>query len=293
MYTNINTTHALSTLKSWLDLHRRDLPTDYPFDMILDSTNHVMQNNIFQFDDTYWLQKTGTAMGSSLAVTYATIYFSYHEETQVLPTLGNSIITYGRLIDDTGMILDTAALPSHVTLDNLTTHLSNLLKFGDLTWEVEQPSKSTNFLDLSIHLNPDGTITTRTFIKPMNLHLYIPPRSAHPKGVLKSLIHGNLYRFWTQNSDRQDYITTTSAFFGHLTNRGYEPNELLPLFQEAAESLDKHASRSKTKKRSTDNTVFIHWEYHPRDIPRQAIRQAFYQHLSPDSKQRDSPASQQ
>ena len=97
--------------KSWLELHRHDLPTDYPFDMILDSTSHVMRNNIFQFDDTYWLQKTGTAMGSSLAVTYATIYFAYHEETQVLPTLGNSVITYGRLIDDAGMILDTTALP--------------------------------------------------------------------------------------------------------------------------------------------------------------------------------------
>ena len=53
--------------------------------MVLRATELVMFNNVFQFDDTYWLQLTGTAMGTSLACIYATMYYSYHEETRILP----------------------------------------------------------------------------------------------------------------------------------------------------------------------------------------------------------------
>ena len=116
----------------------------------------------------------------------------------------------------------------------------------------------------------------------MNLHLYIPFKSAHPPGVLKSLIYGNIQRFWTQNSDRQDYINTTKAFFGHLINRGYTHTELEPIFEEAAQAIDdSHKTHSPRSPKTNLNTLFVHWEYHPRDIPRRSIRQAFNQHLSP------------
>ena len=82
MYTNINTDHALLTLQAWLTLHQQELPPNFPTTMVMEATELIMRNNIFQFDDTFWLQRTGTAMGSSLAVTYATIYYAYHEETE-------------------------------------------------------------------------------------------------------------------------------------------------------------------------------------------------------------------
>ena len=53
--------------------------------MILEATELIMKNNVFQFDDTYWLQLTGTAMGTSMACALATIYYSYWEETKFLP----------------------------------------------------------------------------------------------------------------------------------------------------------------------------------------------------------------
>ena len=281
MYTNINTTHALHTLQQWHALHRAALPEDYPTQMVLDATRLVMNNNVFQFDDTFWLQLTGTAMGSNLAVMYATIYYSYHEETTVLPTLQHSLLLYGRLVDDSALILDSAHLPPGITLDTLPAYMETLLKFGDLTWEVDPPSRSMNFLDLTVQLEPNGSISTKTFVKPMNLHLYIPPRSAHPKGVLKSLIFGNLHRFWLQNSDRADYMATTKAFHGHLLNRGYSPTELQPLFLEAADSIDASTGTTKAKPMTAPKGFFLHWRFHPRDLSRQTIRRAFMDILTP------------
>ncbi len=280
MYTNINTTHALATLQKWLTLHQDDLPHDYPTQMVLEATALVMKNNVFQFDDTYWLQLTGTAMGSNLAVAYATIYYAYHEETTILPNLQHCLLLYGRLIDDAGMIIDSALLPQGVSTGNLSEFLTDLLQFGDLHWEVDPPSNTINFLDLTVTIEGDGTITTSTFIKPMNLHLYIPPRSAHPPGVLKSLIYGNLQRFWKQNTRQEDYTANTASFFTHLLNRGYDTEMLTPIFEEAARKLDS-PTQHKTKQRASSNTTFLHWEYHPKGIPRQAIRAAFTTILSP------------
>ena len=92
MHTNIDTDHGLHTLELWFELHAHELPPGFPVNMVLKAIELVMRNNIFQFDDTYWLQLTGTAMGTSLACMYATIYYSYHEETRLLPVYAHKFV---------------------------------------------------------------------------------------------------------------------------------------------------------------------------------------------------------
>jgi hypothetical protein len=199
-----------------------------------------------------------------------------------------ALLLHARLIDDAFQIWDLAHLPTDIRY-NFINHMKREMQFGSLSWDVEPPARSVNFLDLTIAIEIDGSITTKTFVKLMNLHLYIPPTSAHPKGVLKSLIFGNLQRYWTQNSRRDDFIFAASAFYGHLLNRGYTNEVLAPTFQEAAATID-----NKSKKLAvlgeqlwdpstvpTPNHLFIHWEYHPRDIGRQVIRQTFDETLAP------------
>ena len=312
MYTNIDTNHGLDTLKKWFQLHAHELPHGYPTDMVLEAVELVMRNNVFQFDDTYWLQLTGTAMGTSLACIYATIYFSYHEETRIIPTYSLGIVSpdaatpvplrpaptsmdsplllHARLIDDAFQIWDLAKLPANARY-NFVSHMEHEMKFGALSWDVEVPARSVNFLDLTIAIETDGSITTKTFVKPMNLHLYIPPSSAHPKGTIKSLIFGNLQRYWTQNSRKEDFISATASFYGHLLNRGYTHDMLDPTFHEAAANIDNkmsgmlngqmHEQLWDPSQAAPANRLFVHWEYHPRDIGRRAIRQTFEETLAP------------
>ena len=86
MYTNIDLQHCLLVLQRWFELHATELPLGFPINMILKALRLVMYNNVFQFDDTYWLQLIGTAMGTSVACMLATIYFSYHESFRCMPT---------------------------------------------------------------------------------------------------------------------------------------------------------------------------------------------------------------
>jgi hypothetical protein len=119
MYTNIDTPHGLTTLSNWLHLHRHELPRDYPIDMVISATELVMLNNIIQFDDTYWLQLTGTAMGTSLACIYATIYFSYHEETSIYP-----VYAYQYSVQQSLMPVPLTVVPA---FDATQPHYSSML----------------------------------------------------------------------------------------------------------------------------------------------------------------------
>ena len=190
MYTNIDTEHAISTFRRWLTDFTTEIPDNFPTELFLRVLELVMTRNIFQFDDTYWLQTDGTAMGTSAACMYAMLYYAYHERQSILPTHGRNLLYFKRFIDD---VLG-------VWIGNATDEwdsFQSLLAFGSLQWETSDPSDTAIFLDLEISINPDThRIATKTYQKPMNLFLYIPPTSAHPPGVLKSIVLGNLQRFW-------------------------------------------------------------------------------------------------
>jgi len=67
MYTNIPTDGALESMP--------ELPTH-----LLEALELIMNNNIFQFSDTYWHQLSGMAMGMPPACMWVTLFFNHHEE---------------------------------------------------------------------------------------------------------------------------------------------------------------------------------------------------------------------
>jgi hypothetical protein len=60
-----------------------------------------MTCNTFQFDDTYWQQFVGTAMGTPCACVYATVAYGYHERTIIIPKKTKETMSYLKwFIDD-------------------------------------------------------------------------------------------------------------------------------------------------------------------------------------------------
>ena len=97
MYTNIKTGAALHRIGQ-LALENREHLTVPPA-VLMDALNLLMTNNVFQFGDTFWLQKVGTAMGVPPAPPWATIFFGIHEDT-VLARFGTRLQLYRSFIDD-------------------------------------------------------------------------------------------------------------------------------------------------------------------------------------------------
>ena len=66
--------------------------------VLMDALRLLMTNNVYQFGDTSWLQKVGTAMGAPPAPPLATIFFGIHEET-VLTQFREKLQLYCCFID--------------------------------------------------------------------------------------------------------------------------------------------------------------------------------------------------
>ena len=127
--------------------------------------------------------------------------------------------------------------------------------YPGLTWEFNPPSDKVDFMDLTISIHK-GKITTSLFEKPLNLHLYIAPHSAHPLGLLPGIVHSTLFRIIT------DQILRTKVSFKRLQARGYKSNQIKPLILKAITRAKTYYGPSTTK--NNDQTVVIfHLPFHP------------------------------
>ena len=77
MYTNIPTNKALRVIGQYL--FQREGRLRLPREAFMEALTIIMKNNIVEFGDTYWLQKSGTAMGTPPAPPYATVYYGIKE----------------------------------------------------------------------------------------------------------------------------------------------------------------------------------------------------------------------
>lgn len=208
MYSNIDTNHAIEVIGEWIDsLNLLEHGIYLPTAAVKAAMELVMRYNSFEFGDLYFLQLTGTAMGTSAACMWATIYFAireafllrkYKEELSVLSF-------YKRFIDDVfGIWIGTQ--------ERYLEFQEGVNNFGILKWEADELSTSVNFLDLTISIDESYKINTKTYQKAMNLYQYIPPSSAHPKNIMKGIVYSLLRQYKLQNTLKSDYIQKLSYY---------------------------------------------------------------------------------
>ena len=71
LYTNIPHDLGLTAVKYWLDKYPDSIDQRFLCKFILEATKFILENNTFQFNDKYYFQISGTAMGTKMAPTYA------------------------------------------------------------------------------------------------------------------------------------------------------------------------------------------------------------------------------
>ena len=94
MYTKIKTGPAIHHIGQFALENKEHLNVTPA--VLMDALRLLMTNNVFQFGDTYWLQKFGTEMGAPPAPPWATIILGIYEET-MLARFGHKLQLYRRL----------------------------------------------------------------------------------------------------------------------------------------------------------------------------------------------------
>ena len=270
MYTNIPTAQALAGIGRYLRRHERDFP-NVPVSALCEALRFVMTNNVFTFGDLTFKQLNGTAMGTPPAPPYATLYYALQEEN-FLDTHATSLMFYKRFIDDVfGIFLcDPDPDTDQSNWQSLQRDMNNA---RGLEWEFCDRSLKVDFMDLTLEIK-NGKIVTSLYEKPMNLHLYIPPHSAHPPGLLPGIVYGTLFRIHTLCSDNEDKQLRTRLFFQRLKARGYKADKLCPLFQRAIIRAQEYSGPSDTETKQTESVIF-HLPFHPNDPNSSQIQRAW------------------
>ncbi|XP_055922780.1 uncharacterized protein LOC129953564, partial [Eupeodes corollae] len=107
MYTNIPIDETIQILKE--NLTNTATINTQQINELINLIKTILKQNYFTFNDEYYTQTEGLAMGSPLSGLLADIYLNHYENKYILSTLNpqkQKIITYSRYVDDTFVIFD-------------------------------------------------------------------------------------------------------------------------------------------------------------------------------------------
>lgn len=252
MYNEIKTDKAIRIISNYL-------PKLLLNKFVISGLKLILENNYFRFDNKCYLQKMGTAMGTPVAPTFASLFLAILE-IDILKEFSDNIIFLKRYIDDGFLIWNNNGPRSYDDFEQTIKEKSGL----DFTHEFH--NNHVNFLDLTIYWD-NNKFYSRTYEKPLNLHLYIPPHSAHPYSVIKSLIFGRILKYEKQNSKKEDFYYFCRQLFLRLRDRGYKFSSLWKLFKEAFKMLANEKDKEKKKLKQ----IFLKLPFHPKGLNRKQL----------------------
>jgi hypothetical protein len=169
----------------------------------------VLMNYFFVFNNRYFRQIKGVAMGTIVGPSIANLYI-YTLEKKWL-TIQNPLL-FSRYIDDIFIILF-----SKDNLDHTITSLHN--SFDNLKLNIEHGDEVV-FLDLKIKINKIiNRIDFNLYIKPTNTFSYLLTNSNHP--VIPNIPKSLFIRLRRNNSRLFNYFYHANKLILNLRDRGY------------------------------------------------------------------------
>ena len=228
MYTNMGITELIESVGRALD----DInPTDYNLhivekDILLTICELVLRNNQFEFNNEFYIQKVGCAMGAIPSPQICNI--RAHE---VINSIINKyshkdkIVFHVRYQDDGLILLKDASENDFKEFFEIANAEHELLKF---TYEIS--NSSVNYLDTIVfkgkRFQTRNILDIKSYTKPTETYQYVHRSSAHPPSTFKSLVKGETLRHFRINNNLEDFIKRVKLFKCKLIERGYYPSEI-------------------------------------------------------------------
>ena len=269
LYTNIDHDLGIEAIGYWIDKHRDKVNYRFSKDFICKAIQIILQNNTFQFNDEFYLQKNGTAMGTKMAPTYAILVLAYLEEklyekieTQYSKELRTFIEdNFLRYIDDCFIVWPK----SKWDIDIFSKELNNL--HPKFKFTIDQSCTVIPFLDINVHLK-GNKILTDIYYKPTDSHQYLRFDSCHPRHIKVSIPYCEARRLCTIIDDEDTKKRRLEEMKEFFIARKY-PTKLINDSIKKACSIPQNILRTTKTKNTTDIIPFVstHNPKNPNIIP--------------------------
>lgn len=183
---------------------------------------NLLKHNIFEFNNKYYIQKNGTAMGTKMAPTYANIYLKHYEDIWLkMTTFKDNIILFKRYIDDILIIYNNQNNNIESFVEEIKTQI-----YGPQKLTVEYNNHKLNFLDINIHLNQyNNSITTSLYQKPFKNQQLLPQTSNHPIHIINNITKQALNRINKLCDKYSDKRLESNSLLATAHQAGYNFND--------------------------------------------------------------------
>ena len=210
---------------------------------------------------------------SNLVVTY----FYPNEKHNLILSFTLKMPSLVRYIDDIHFLIILYGGDDGFTPEEWIQFGNMINDYGILKREVEEPSTSVNYLDLTVSIE-NGALVTKTYKKSSSLYQYIIFNSAHPPWMMKGIVLNMLTTYYFQNTYKEDYWEAAMTFYRNLKRRGWSRDKLEPVFVSTHDKLTRPKStnnKSIEEEISNEEQVILHLEYHPNDTPKREFRETW------------------
>ncbi|XP_057680612.1 uncharacterized protein LOC130908814 isoform X3 [Corythoichthys intestinalis] len=252
LYTNIDTHLGLQAVAQ---IFRENPDRNRPDQALLKLLELSLTRNDFVFNDRFYLQIHGTAMGKKFAPAYANLYMKMWEESVFEKCLQLPLVYY-RYLDDIFGIWPYSKEEFATFIEVLNAHHTAIKVTANLQEHQIQ------FLDTEVffirHEERDTkSLGTRVFFKDTDRHALLHKTSFHPKHTFKGIIKSQLIRFNRICTYQKDVEIATRTLFRALRPRGYTKRFLRQIKKEVREELGTIKQIKKNNKKSQKNTHLV------------------------------------
>ena len=267
LYTNIDHNLGLQAIQYWIEKHPSSLLTGYNVEFIKEAVQLILENNTFQFDDQNYLQVSGTAMGTQMAPTYATLTVGYVEQLlhdKINAEKGKDYSSYvkehwKRYLDDCFIYW-----PKRLgDIGHFLEMLNNMHPKLHFTMNIDKIKMP--FLDILIKKKNDHLITD-IYHKDTDGYNYVPFNSCHPHHTKTNIPYNLARRICTIVSDKTTQDTRLHEMSVTLQTKGY-PKKIIKDSIAKAKSFDIVTLRSSVPKTKCDANTIIFTQTHNPNNP--------------------------
>ncbi|CAF4832716.1 unnamed protein product, partial [Rotaria sp. Silwood2] len=193
----------------------------FAIDHIMKMARLILDTNCFAYNNKYYKQIRGGAMGSAFTQVLANIYmFEWELDLIQHQEMHNGI--YGRYIDDIFMTTNQTIEEINVKLEEVENK--------DINIKIESTiSKSVHFLDVTI-TNENGQLRTSIYHKPTTEPYILPYTSDHPHHIHRNIPYEALLRAARICSNVDDFNSERIRIDMSLLLNKYPPNFILKHF---------------------------------------------------------------
>lgn len=256
LYTNIDHKDGLNALSHYLEYRPTDLLPPAAF--ILQLAEWTLNNNVFLFQNQFYKQIKGTAMGACFAPNYSNLFMGLWEETFVysnLNTFAEKIKYYGRYIDD--ILLIWSGSESELSLFHSYLNNTN----PNLKLNLEFSHTQISFLDLKISKDLNGDLHTSIFRKPTDRNTILKADSFHPPWLIKNIPYGQFQRLRRICDSDEDFELNAQEMTDRFLKRGYNDKTIHAAYNRAKSLPREQLLDKKQDNAQCPNQVYFVTQY--------------------------------